>query len=193
MRKVLIILFVLIFSLECFSQKKERTFTSIPFLSVYGVYTKNLSDFKSIFPNSAGAYATYSLYFPTQFSLDIRTGYIQQSTTDSTASFSQTIIPFHIGGRYFFTDFTTGSRINPYVSFMNGYNLIIEDVKENTILDTNSSMKGRYEFQVGVGVRFFPTKKLMLDFNANYNNNFYQTDAMLTGFEYNLGIGYKLR
>jgi hypothetical protein len=103
------------------------------------------------------------------------------------------IIPFHIGGRYYFTDFYKGSPVNPYISFMNGINMIIEDIKPNTTLDSNSGIKGRYEFQVGVGVRFFASKKWFFDVNANYNNNFYQTEAMLTGFEYNLGVGYRLK
>ena len=193
MKKLLLILVVLIFFAEGYSQSKERKFSSIQSLAVYGVYTKNLSDFKSIFPSSAGAYITYSWYFPTQFSLDIRTGYIQQSTTDSTTSFSQSMIPIHIGGRYYFTDFYSGAKVNPYVSFMNGFNIITEEIKQNTVLDTNSGTKGRYEFQVGAGVRFFASRNWYFDINANYNNNFYQTEAMMTGFEYNLGVGYRFR
>lgn len=193
MKKLILILIVLLFFAEGYSQSKESEFTAITSIALYGVYTKNLSDFKAIFPSSAGAYVTYSWYFPTRFSLDIRTGYMQQSTTDSTKSFSQSIIPLHIGGRYYFTDFYSGAIVNPYVSFMNGFNIITEEIKQNTVLDTNSGTKGRYEFQVGTGVRFFASRSLYFDINANYNNNFYQHEAMMTGFEYNLGVGYRFR
>lgn len=193
MKKILLILITLLFFTEGYPQSKERKFNTIQSLAVYGVYTRNLSDFKDIFPSSAGAYITYSWYFPTRFSFDIRIGFIQQSTTDSTSSFSQSMIPFHIGGRYYFTDFYSGAKVNPYVSFMNGINLINEEVKQNAVLDTNSGWKGRYEFQVGVGARFFASRNWYFDVNANYNNNFYQTTAMMTGFEYNLGVGYRFR
>ncbi len=192
MMKKIIVIILLLLSSDAVAQNKPR-FTSIPSISVHGVYTRNLSDFKEIFPNSAGGYFTYSWYFPTKFSLDIRTGYMQQSTTDSTSGFSQSIIPVHIGGRYYFTDFTKGAKINPYVSFMNGMNLIFEEVEQNTVLDTNSGFKGRYAFQVGTGVRFFASKNWYIDVNANYNNSFYQTEAMMTGFEYNIGVGYRIR
>ena len=194
MKKLFTVILIMLSFAQVYSQSKEKPrFSMIPSFSVHGVYTRNLSDFKQVFPNSAGGYVTYSMYFPTKFSLDIRTGYLQQSTTDSTTGFSQSIIPIHIGGRYYFTDFTKGAKITPYVSFMNGMNLIFEEVEQNNVIDTSSGFKGRYAFQVGTGVKFFASKNWFFDVNANYNNSFYQTEAMLTGFEYNLGVGYRFR
>jgi hypothetical protein len=64
---------------------------------------------------------------------------------------------------------------------------------EYNVLDTNSGVRGRYAFQVGTGLKVFFSKQFFLDINANYNSNFYQPSAMLTGWEYNAGVGIILK
>jgi len=50
----------------------------------------------------------------------------------------------------------------------------------------------KYAWQVGIGVTVNLMSSLNLDIGVNYQSNFYQHDAMNTGFEYAFGIGYAL-
>jgi len=96
------------------------------------------------------------------------------------------MIPIEIGGRYYFFD----DRFMPFIQFMNGLNLVFE----NTNLEGESIDKTmvKYAWEVGFGVTVNVISSLSLNIGVNYQSNFYQHDAMNTGFEYAFGIGYAL-
>ena len=96
------------------------------------------------------------------------------------------MIPIEIGGRYYFFD----DRFMPFIQFMNGLNLVFE----NTNLEGENEDKTmvKYAWQVGFGLTVNVISDLSLDIGVNYQSNFYQHDAMNTGFEYTFGLGYAL-
>jgi hypothetical protein len=47
----------------------------------------------------------------------------------------------------------------------------------------------KYAWQVGLGLTINIISFLSLDVGVNYQSNFYETEAMNTGFEYAAGIG----
>jgi opacity protein-like surface antigen len=50
----------------------------------------------------------------------------------------------------------------------------------------------KYAWQVGFGVTVNLIDNLSVDVGVNYQSNFYETEAMNTGFEYAFRIGYTL-
>lgn len=189
--KKLIVIILILMSSQAYSQDKfvkEVLDYTVNSVTVQGVYIQNLSDYHFVFPGYYGGYVSFSKLFKSRFSIDIRTGYWNATKEDTTQNYSSSVIPVHIGGRYYFTN----TRLKPYISFMNGINIINEDIPPNSTLDTAKGVRVRYAFQVGTGIKYFFTKELYLDVNANYNNSFYHTTAMMTGWEYNAGIGITL-
>ncbi len=190
MKKLFLIILMLV-SANSYSQDKfvkEVLDYTVNSVTVQGVYIQNLSDYHFIFPGYYGGYATFSKLFRSGFSIDLRAGYWNAIKEDSAQNYSSSVIPIHVGGRYYFTN----TKLKPYISFMNGINIINEEIPPNTLLDTASGMRVRYAFQVGTGVKYFFTKELYLDVNANYNSSFYEPHAMMTGWEYNAGLGITL-
>jgi len=159
---------------------------------VEGFYTRNLGNFGDVWTDASGGYIGYSIALPEHNLLIMRTGFInndldndlklQEDIAFSDASL--TIIPIEIGGRYYFND----NMLMPFVQFMNGLNLVFE----NTNLKGESEEKTmvKYAWQVGFGLTVNILSNLSLDIGVNYQSNFYQHDAMNTGFEYAFGIGY---
>ncbi|MBP8976150.1 MAG: hypothetical protein KBG83_05470, partial [Bacteroidetes bacterium] len=65
---------------------------------------------------------------------------------------------------------------------------------QNTELDgtkRNNNMV-KYHWQIGIGSIVMFNKKVGMDLSANYNNSFYKIEAMMTGFEYRLGVVYQM-
>jgi len=155
---------------------------------VEGFYTRNLGNFGDVWTNASGGYIGYSIAFPDHNLLMIRTGFISNTINDEVnyQDASLTMIPIEIGGRYYFFD----DRFMPFFQFMNGLNLVFE----NTNLEGESEDKTmlKYAWQVGFGLTVNVISNLSLDIGVNYQSNFYQHDAMNTGFEYAFGIGYAL-
>ena len=155
---------------------------------VEGLYLRNLGNFSEVWANASGGYVSYGIAFPEHNLLMFRVGYINNKLKDGVeiTDASLTIVPLEIGGRYYFTD----TRFMPFFQFMNGINIVSEDTnlegekKEETLV--------RYAWQVGFGLTFNIVSFLSLDLSANYQSNFYQHDAMNTGFEYTLGIGFEV-
>ncbi|HLT24752.1 MAG TPA: hypothetical protein VK004_06470 [Ignavibacteria bacterium] len=190
MKKILIIILLFISSAVNSQDKfvKEVLDYTVNSITVQGVYMQNLSDYHFIFPGYYGGYISYSKLFQSGFSIDVRAGYWTATKTDTTQDYSSDVFPIHVGGRYYFTN----TSIKPYISFMNGINIISEEIPPNTVLDTASGIRVRYAFQVGTGIKYFFTKQVYLDVNANYNNSFYYPNSMMTGWEYNAGVGITL-
>ena len=155
---------------------------------IEGLYIRNLGNFGDVWSNATGVYIGYSIAFPEHNLIMIRTGLISNKLKDEVTyeDASLTMIPIEIGGRYYFFD----DRFMPFIQFMNGLNLVFE----NTNLEGESEDKTmvKYAWQVGIGVTVNVMSNLSLDIGVNYQSNFYQHDAMNTGFEYAFGIGYAL-
>lgn len=151
-----------------------------------GVYIRNLGNFGKVWSNANGGYIGYSIAFPEHNLLMMRTGFINNKLKDDVTyeDASLTMIPIEIGGRYYFFD----DSFMPFVQFMNGLNLVFE----NTNLEGESEDKTmvKYAWQVGFGVTVNLIDNLSVDVGVNYQSNFYDTEAMNTGFEYAFGIGY---
>jgi len=155
---------------------------------VEGFYIRNLGNFGDVWSNAAGGYLGYSIAFPEHNLLMMRVGLISNNLQDDVSyeDASLTMIPIEIGGRYYFFD----DRFMPFIQFMNGLNLVFE----NTNLEGESEEKTmvKYAWQVGFGLTVNVISSLSIDVGVNYQSNFYQHDAMNTGFEYAFGIGFAL-
>ena len=155
---------------------------------VEGMYIRNLGNFSSVWSNTAGGYLGYGIAFPDHNLLMIRTGFISNSLSDRVnyEDVSSTIIPIEIGGRYYLID----DRIMPFVKFMNGLNLVFE--KTNLEGEKEDKTLVKYAWQKGFGLTINIISNLNFDIGVNYQSNFYQHDAMNTGFEYAAGFGFAL-
>lgn len=164
-------------------------------LFIQGNYLRNLGTFGQVWSQAAGGYLGYGIYFPEHNLLMFRTGFMRHSLrNEDQIEGSLNVVPLHIGGRYNFTNTT----VIPYFQFMNGFNLIFENVSltgekmDRTLL--------RYFWQVGAGGTFRLTETLVIDLGVNYNSAFYDNNkelyheagAMMTGFEYSVGVGWLL-
>jgi hypothetical protein len=152
---------------------------------VEGMYIRNLGNFGDVWSNASGGYIGYSVAFPEHNLLIMRTGFINNTLKDGIDydNASLTIIPFEIGGRYYFLN----DRFMPFVQFMNGLNIVFE----NTSLEGEKAEKTmvKYAWQIGFGLTFNIINNLSFDVGVNYQSNFYHHDAMNTGFEYATGFG----
>jgi hypothetical protein len=157
-------------------------------IMIEGLYIRNLGNFSEVWKNAAGGYAGYSIAFPDHNLLIMRTGFISNSPKDSIGyeDASMTIIPIELGGRYYFTDDT----FMPFVQFMPGLNLVFENMNLEGVKEDRTLVK--FAWQVGFGLTFNLTRIFNFDIGVNYQSNFYQHDAMNTGFEYAIGIGAAL-
>jgi len=161
---------------------------------VEGFYTRNLGNFGDVWTDASGGYIGYSIALPEHNLLIMRTGFINNQLDDdfklqedlAFSDASLTIIPIEIGGRYYFID----DRFMPFIQFMNGLNLVFE----NTNLEGESEDKTmvKYAWQIGFGLTINILSNPSFDIGVNYQSNFYQHDAMNTGFEYAFGIGYAI-
>jgi len=188
MKKILLITLILLFSgavLTSFTQSNKYLKNRI---MIEGLYLRNLGNFSQVWSNAAGGYAGYGIAFPDHNLLMLRTGFINNKLKDNVdyEDASLTIIPLEIGGRYYFVD----SRFMPFFQFMNGLNIIFE----NTNLEGEKENKTlvKYAWQVGIGLTVNLIENLNVDVGANYQSNFYMTEAMNNGFEYVFGIGFTL-
>ena len=184
--KKIILLLIIIVAAGTFSQTFSQSDSYLKNrIMLDGMYIRNLGNFGDVWANASGGYIGYGIAFPAHNYLMIRTGYINNKLKDDVnyESASLTIIPIEIGGRYYFID----ARFMPFVQFMNGLNII----SENTDLEgeKEDATLVKYAWQVGFGLTINIISSLSLDVSVNYQSNFYETEAMNTGFEYAVGIG----
>ena len=194
MKKINILL-IIILVIGAFSQINAQSDSYLKNrIMVEGMYLRNLGNFSNVWSNATGGYIGYSIAFPEHNLLMMRTGFINNKLEDNLSNqeelsyedASLTIIPLEIGGRYYFIDNT----FMPFVQFMNGLNIIFE----NTNLEGEKEDKTlvKYAWQVGFGISVNLISNLSVDVGVNYQSNFYQDEAMNTGFEYAFGIGFTL-
>ena len=194
MKKILLISLVLLFTGSVFNGLAQSNKYLKNRIMVEGMYIRNLGNFGDVWSKAAGGYIGYSIAFPEHNLLMMRTGFINNKLEDNLSNqeelsyedASLTIIPLEIGGRYYFIDNT----FMPFVQFMNGLNIIFE----NTNLEGEPEDKTlvKYAWQVGFGISVNLISNLSVDVGVNYQSNFYQHEAMNTGFEYAFGIGFTL-
>lgn len=192
MKKILLLTTILLFTGTTFNGYAQSEDYLKNRIMVEGLYLRNLGNFSQVWSSAAGGYIGYSIAFPDHNLLMMRTGFITNILKDEKKSqeyfknAKSTIIPIEIGGRYYFID----NMFMPFVQFMNGLNLVFE----NTNLEGESEDKTlvKYAWQVGFGLTVNIIYNLNIDVGVNYQSNFYQHDAMNTGFEYAFGIGFAL-
>jgi len=210
---IILILFTSLLTAQVLQNEEPAALvpTESKFLSdqiiVQGLYIRTLGNFNEVWSSGTGAYVNYGMYFPDHNTLNFQVGYIDYKLADDLDSLngSFNVIPLLIGGKYFFTD----SRFMPYVSFMNGINIIsqtiafhVEEIfdEEGNLIDEEIQFDEsspdtrlvRYAFQVGLGIMINIVSSLNLDLEVKYNSHFYQTEAMNTGFEYGFGIAWSI-
>lgn len=159
---------------------------------VEGLYIRNIGNFGNVWVNASGGYVGYGIAFPDHNYLMMRTGLISNKlkdefSTQDSLSFDDaylTMIPVEIGGRYYFTDHT----FMPFVQFMTGLNLVFQN--ENLVGENEANNLVKFAWQVGFGLTLNVISSLSFDVGVNYQSNFYEDDAMNTGFEYTFGLGY---
>jgi hypothetical protein len=174
---------LIIFSANLYSQSQKYLSNRI---TVEGIYKRNLGNFSDIWSNATGGYISYGIAFPEHNLLIFRSGVIVNNLRDGVdyQDASSTVIPIHIGGRYYFID----DRFMPFVSFMNGLNLVFENTNLEGIKEDRTLVK--YAWEVGFGLSVNVVSNLIFDITVNYNSHFYTTEAMMTGFTYNFGIAW---
>lgn len=182
------ILIVIILTAGAFSQIFAQSDSYLKNrIMVEGMYLRNLGNFSDVWANASGGYVSYGIAFPEHNYLMFRVGYINNKLKDGVDvefnDASLTIVPIEIGGRYYFTD----TRFMPFVQFMNGLNIISENTNLEGEMKDETLVK--YAWQVGLGLTINILSFLSLDVGVNYQSNFYEAEAMNTGFEYAAGIG----
>lgn len=207
MKKYTIIILVLFTSILSAQVMQNEEPSELPpndskFLSdqiiVQGLYIRTLGNFNKVWSSGTGAYVNYGMFFPNHNTLNFQIGYIDYKLQDGLDSLnaSLNVIPLLIGGKYFFTD----ARFMPYITFMNGINILSQtigfhvDEEENIHFDDAAGDERivRYAFQVGFGIMINIVSSLNVDLAVKYNSHFYQHEAMNTGFEYGFGLVWSL-
>lgn len=168
-------------------ENKNETEVLKNMVVVYGSYTRNLGEFGKAWENSFGVNLSYGYRKSDKLLVTINTGFgYFNSKKNLYDDASISLLPLHAGLRYTFNF----GNIFPYLSFVNGVNILFT----NTVLDgiKNNDILIRYHWQIGIGTIITATRKFGFDFNLNYNSSFYRSDIMMTGFEYNIGLLYKI-
>lgn len=161
---------------------------------VEGLYIRNLGNFSSVWSNASGGYLGYGIAFPEHNYLMMRAGFISNKLKDELSNQESadyidaylTMIPIEVGGRYYFID----NMFMPFVQFMTGLNFVFEN--EDLVGENESKNLVKFAWQVGLGFTLNIISNISLDAGVNYQSNFYDDDAMNTGFEYAFGIGWAL-
>lgn len=154
-----------------------------------GMYRRHLGEFGEVWGSAAGGYVSYGMAFPDHNLLVIRTGYLSGSLADGVdyPDARLDILPLDVGGRYYFT----GGRVMPFAGLMLGMDVIFE----NTNLDGEKVERthAKFAWEFGIGATVGVAGSLAVDASANYASNFYEHDAMMTGFSYTVGIAWNFR
>lgn len=169
--------------------KKEKWEENLSdFVMLEGVYHRNLGEFGQIYNKGNGLYLNYGKHFNNTYLVVFKTGYTDYKSRDGALEDSSAFntVPIQIGGRYYFMS----SRFMPYISFVNGFNIISQERNIHGISDSQTLL--RYMWQLGMGVSVKVIKEFSIDLSAKYNNNFYEPEAMMTSFEYSGGLTVSL-
>jgi opacity protein-like surface antigen len=188
MKKIILILVILISSGFLFTDSAQSDTYLKDRIFIEGLYIRNLGNFGDVWANASGGYVGYGIAFPDHNYLMMRAGYINNKLKDDIEDedASLIMIPIEVGGRYYFTD----HMFMPFAQFMTGLNFISEN--EDLVGENEDKNLVKFAWQVGFGLTINVISNLSLDVGVNYQSNFYDDDAMNTGFEYAIGFGWKL-
>jgi hypothetical protein len=187
----IVILFIVPDSSHTFAQSENNLNDLV---LVEGNYLRNLGSFGEVWSEAAGGYIGYGIFFPEHNLLMFRTGYMNHKLrSEGQSEGSLSVLPIQIGGRYYFTN----DWVMPFFQFMNGFNIIFENMNLSGVKEDRTLLK--YFWQVGVGGTFSLSEIINIDIGLNYNSAFYDNNkelygeagAMMTGFEYTIGFGWK--
>jgi hypothetical protein len=153
---------------------------------VEGLYIRNIGNFGNAWSNASGGYVGYGIAFPEHNYLMMRAGLISNKLNDDmmNADAYLTMIPIEVGGRYYFID----HMFMPFAQFMTGLNLVFTN--GDIVGENEAENLVKFAWQVGLGFTVNVVSNISVDAGVNYQSNFYDDDAMNTGFEYTIGIGY---
>lgn len=194
MKKIILILIILVSFGSLFKVTAQSDSYLRNRIFVEGLYIRNIGNFGSVWSNASGGYLGYGIAFPTHNYLMMRTGVISNKLKDevSTEDGSNyadaylTMVPVEIGGRYYFLD----DMFMPFVQFMTGLNLVFGD--QELVGENENKNLVKFAWQAGLGITVNIISSISIDASVNYQNNFYDNDAMNTGFEYTVGVGYAI-
>ena len=194
MKKIFLILIILISVGSLFTVTAQSDSYLKNRIFVEGLYIRNIGNFGSVWSNASGGYLGYGIAFPEHNYLMMRAGFISNKLKDELNNQESlayddaylTMVPIEIGGRYYFID----HMFMPFVQFMTGLNFVFEN--EDLVGENEDKNLVKFAWQVGLGITINIISNISVDAGVNYQSNFYDDDAMNTGFEYAFGIGYAL-
>jgi len=155
------------------------------FVSAQGFYTRALGNLAAPFPSAAGGYVGYGIFYPDRYVLMLQAGYSSYRTSDDvphSSDLSLSAIHLMGGPRYYFT--TDG--LMPFVFLHVGLNIVQE--KSMLAHDAVDRTSGQFAWQLGFGLMLVIVGDFGVELNAKYNSHFLYHEAMMTGFEYGLGL-----
>jgi opacity protein-like surface antigen len=188
MKKIILTLIILLSFGSLFSGFAQNDSYLKNRIFIEALYIRNLGNFGEVWSNASGGYLGYGIAFPEHNYLMMRTGLISNKLKDNVSNEDAylTMIPVEIGGRYYFID----KMFMPFVQFMTGLNLIFES--DNLVGENEDKNLVKFAWQLGLGFTVNIVSNLSVDIGVNYQNNFYDNEAMNTGFEYTVGMGYAI-
>jgi opacity protein-like surface antigen len=155
------------------------------FVLVQGFYTRALGSVGEAFPSAAGGYLGYGLHFPDPYVLMMSAGFSGYTANESSTG-DQTLwaIHFLVGPRYYFAT----DAYMPYLFLNVGLNIVREESTDPHL--SSSRTRGHFAWQIGLGFQVAVAGPVSVDLQAKYNAHFLYHEAMMTGFEYGVGICY---
>lgn len=159
------------------------------FFLVQGIYIRALGILPTEFPSAAGGYLGYGIFYPDRFVLMLMAGYSSyrvSETVPNIADLSLSAIHLMAGPRYYFA--TRG--LMPYVYLNVGLNIVRErSTITHELVDRTS---GQFAWQVGFGLMLVVVGNFGVSLDAKYNSHFLYHEAMMTGFEYGVGLTWNV-
>ncbi|MBK9099249.1 MAG: outer membrane beta-barrel protein [bacterium] len=186
MKKIILTIIILISAAALFSGSAQSDNYLKNRIFVEGLYIRNIGNFGNVWSNASGGYLGYGIAFPDHNYLMMRTGIISNKLNDDMMNEDAylTMIPIEAGGRYYFVD----NMFMPFVQFMTGLNLVFTN--GDIVGENEAENLVKFAWQVGLGFTINVIENISVDAGVNYQSNFYDDDAMNTGFEYTIGLGY---
>jgi hypothetical protein len=174
-----------------FAEQNDRSLKS--FVLLQGIYTRALGNLSTEFPSAAGGYLGYGIFYPDRYVLMLLAGYSNYRLSDdvpASADLSLSAVHLLVGPRYYFS--TDG--LMPYVYLNVGLNIVQEKstVSKYPTRELVDRTSGQFAWQVGFGLMLVVVGDFGLSADAKYNSHFLHHEAMMTGFEYGLGVTWNV-
>jgi opacity protein-like surface antigen len=176
---------------DAFTAQNDRSLKS--FVLLQGIYTRALGNLSTEFPSAAGGYLGYGIFYPDRYVLMLMAGYSNYRLSDevpASADLSLSAIHLMAGPRYYFT--TDG--LMPYVYLNIGLNIVKEKstISKYPTRELVDRTSGQFAWQVGFGLMLVVVGDFGVSLDAKYNSHFLHHEAMMTGFEYGLGLTWNV-